>query len=148
MFIASIYLWKAEPNYVATTSILVDLKTDPLLSALAPALGSAGFLATQVEVIKSDRLASRVVRMMGLEKSQRAIEKWREKTEGKLPLETFYAQFLQESLKAEASRQGSQILTLTFAANDPEFAATAANSFAKAYLDLSTELRTSPARKT
>ncbi len=144
---AGLYLWRAESTYVASTSIIVDLKTDPLLSALAPALGSAGFLATQVEVMKSDRLASRVVRMMGLPENQKAIEKWREKTEGKLPLETFYAQFLQEGLKAEASNKGSQILTLTFSANEPEFAATAANTFAKAYLELSTELRTSPAKE-
>jgi uncharacterized protein involved in exopolysaccharide biosynthesis len=54
---------------------------------------------------------------------------------------------LQRSLKAEASNRGSQILTLTFEANDPEFAATAANTFAKAYLDLSTELKTSPAKE-
>jgi chain length determinant protein EpsF len=145
--IASVYLWKAEPTYVASTSILVDLKTDPLLSALAPALGSAGYLATQVEVLKSDRLAARVVRMMGLEKNEQAIEKWREMTEGRLPLETFYSQFLQDGLKAEASLRGSQILTLSFAASNPEFAATAANSFAKAYLELSTELRTSPAKE-
>lgn len=145
--IAGIYLWKAEPSYVASTSILVDLKTDPLLSALAPALGSAGYLATQVEVLKSDRLAARVVRMMGLEKNQQAIEKWRETTEGKLPLETFYSQFLQKSLKAEASLRGSQILTLNFEANDPEFAASAANTFAKAYLEFSTELKTGPAKE-
>jgi len=145
--IAGIYLWKAEPSYVASTSILVDLKTDPLLSALAPALGSAGYLATQVEVLKSDRLAARVVRMMGLEKNQQAIERWREITEGKLPLETFYSQFLQRSLKAEASLRGSQILTLSFEASEPEFAASAANAFAKAYLEFSTELRTSPAKE-
>jgi chain length determinant protein EpsF len=145
--LAGIYLWKTEPTYVASTSILVDLKTDPLLSALAPALGSAGYLATQVEVLKSDRLAARVVRTMGLEKNQQAIEKWRESTDGKLPLETFYSQFLQDGLKAEASLRGSQILTLSFSATNPEFAATAANSFASAYLELSTELSTSPAKE-
>jgi chain length determinant protein EpsF len=145
--LAGLYLWKAEPKFEASTSILVDLKTDPLLSALAPALGSAGYLATQVEVLKSDRLAANVVRMMGLEKSQPAIEKWRDMTDGKIPLETFYSVFLQSGLKAEASTRGSQILTLTFQASNPEFAAAAVNSFAKAYLDLSSELRTSPAKE-
>ena len=55
--LAGLYLWKAKWTYVAKTSIIVDLRVDPLLSQLAPALGAAGHLATQVEILQSDRLA-------------------------------------------------------------------------------------------
>ena len=144
---AGAYLWKAKWSYVAKTSVIVDLKTDPLLTALAPALGAPGYLATQVEILQSERLAGRVVRMMGLAQSPAAVSKWREATDAKLPLETFYAQVLQEGLKAEASNRGSQILTLSFAAEDPNFAAAAVNAFAKAYIDLGVELRAGPAKE-
>ena len=144
---AGAYLWKAKWSYVAKTSVIVDLKTDPLLTALAPALGAPGYLATQVEILQSERLAGRVVRMMGLAQSPAAVSKWREATDAKLPLETFYAQVLQEGLKAEASNRGSQILTLSFAAEDPNFAAAAVNAFAKAYIDLGVEVRAGPAKE-
>jgi chain length determinant protein EpsF len=141
------YLWVTKPTYLAKTQIIVDLKTDPLLTALAPALGAPGFLATQVEILQSERLAGRVVRMMGLAQSPAAVATWREKTEAKIPLETFYAMVLQEGLKAEASNRGSNILTLSFAAEDANFAAAAANAFAKAYVELGVELRAGPAKE-
>jgi chain length determinant protein EpsF len=144
---SGLYLWKAKWTYVAKTQVIVDLKTDPLLTALAPALGASGYLATQVEILQSERLAGRVVRMMGLAQSPAAVAKWRETTEAKVPLETFYAQLLQEGLKAEASNKGSQILTLGFSAEDPNFAAAAVNAFAKAYIELGVELRAGPAKE-
>lgn len=144
---SGLYLWKAKWTYVAKTQVIVDLKTDPLLTALAPALGAPGYLATQVEILQSERLAGRVVRMMGLAQSPAAVARWREATEAKIPLETFYAQVLQEGLKAEASNRGSQILTLGFSAEDPNFAAAAANAFAKAYIELGVELRAGPAKE-
>jgi chain length determinant protein EpsF len=147
LLVAGAYLWKAKWSYVAKTSVIVDLKTDPLLTALAPALGAPGYLATQVEILQSERLAGRVVRMMGLAQSPAAVTKWREATDAKQPLETFYAQLLQDGLKAEASNRGSQILTLSFAAEDPNFAAAAVNAFAKAYIDLGVELRAGPAKE-
>ncbi|MBL8330814.1 MAG: chain length determinant protein EpsF [Rubrivivax sp.] len=144
---AAAYLWKAKFTYVARTQVIVDLKTDPLLTALAPALGAPGYLATQVEILQSERLAGRVVRMMGLAQSPAAVARWREATEARIPLETFYALVLQDGLKAEASNRGSQILTLSFVAEDPNFAAAAVNAFAKAYIDLSVELRAGPAKE-
>lgn len=144
---AGLYLLKAKWTYVAKTSVIVDMKIDPLLSALAPALGAPGHLATQVEILQSERLAGRVVRMMGLAQSPAAVAKWREATDAKQPLETFYGQVLQEGLKVEASNKGSQILSLSFAAEDPNFAAAAVNAFAKAYIDLSVELRAGPAKE-
>lgn len=143
--IGGLYLWKAKWTYVAKTQVIVDMKTDPLLSALAPALGTQGYLATQVEILQSERLASRVVRTMGLAQNAAAVEKWREATEAKIPLENYFAQLLQEGLKVEASNKGSQILSLAFGAEDPSFAAAVVNTFAKSYIDFGVELRKGPA---
>jgi chain length determinant protein EpsF len=144
---AALYLWKARYVYVAKTQVIVDLKTDPLLNALAPALGTSGYLATQVEILQSERLSGRVVRLLGLPDNEKAVARWRKATEEKVPLESFYAGLLQRGLKAEASNRGSQILNLEYSAEDSEFAAAAVNAFAKAYMELSVELRAGPAKE-
>ena len=58
-------------KYTSTTTILLDIKTDPLLATLAPNLATPGYIATQTEIIKSDRLATRVVKVLGLRRTPR-----------------------------------------------------------------------------
>src|SRR3954453_21641434 len=65
-------------QYTATTSLIVEVRIDPALGALAPALGAPGYLATQMEVLKSERVAARVVKMLGVERSASAVQQWRE----------------------------------------------------------------------
>lgn len=133
-------------GYLATTTLLLDVRTDPLVSALAPTLAQPAFIATQTEVIRSERVATRVVKMLNLAQSPDAVARWREATEGRTPLDAFYSELLSRGLSVEPGR-GSSVLTLNYAAGDPKFAAAAANAFAQAYLDLSVELRVGPARE-
>jgi chain length determinant protein EpsF len=133
-------------RYQATTTLLLDVRTDPLVSALAPTLAHPAYIATQTEVIRSERVAGRVVKMLGLAQSPEAVAEWREATEGRVPLEVYYGEALSNGLSIDPGR-GSSVLTLTYVAGDPKFAAAAANAFAQAYLDLSVELRVGPARE-
>lgn len=133
-------------RYLANTSIILDMKTDPLVATLMPALAAPAFMATQTEIIRSERVSGRVVRMMGLAQSPAAVAQWRDETDAKVPLEIYFGQMLQKGLAVTAG-QGSQILNIAFMGTDPQFAAAAANTFAKAYIDLSVELRTGPARE-
>jgi chain length determinant protein EpsF len=133
-------------RYAATASLLLDIKTDPLLVALAPNLATPSYLGTQTEIIKSDRVAARVVKMLGLADNPDAVAQWRQQSEGRVPLDTFFGDNLQRGLTVEAGR-ASTVLSLTYVAMDPKFAALVANSFARAYLDLSVEFRVGPARE-
>jgi len=133
-------------QYTAETSVLLDVKTDPLLSALIPQMAMPAFIATETEIIRSDRVATRVVQMLGLAQSPAAVAQWREATQGRVPLEFYFGSLLQKGLIVELAR-GSTMLTLSFTGTDPKFAAAAANAFAKAYIDLSAELRVEPARQ-
>jgi chain length determinant protein EpsF len=133
-------------RYLANTSLILDLKPDPLLSALAPVLAAPSYMLTQAEIIQSDRVSGRVVRMMGLAESPVAVAQWRESTDSKIPLETYFGQLLRRGLIVTPGK-GNQILNISFLGTDPNFAAAAANTFARAYIDLSVELRTSPARE-
>ena len=133
-------------QFIAEASMIVDVRNDPILGALAPGLASPAYMATQVEVLKSDRVASRVVKMLGVERSPEAVRQWRESTEAKVPLERYFAGLLQRGLSVEPSH-GSNVINISFASQDAAFASSAANAFAQAYMDVSVELRIEPARQ-
>lgn len=142
---AATFVAVVPKRYVSTVSVIVDTKTDPLLAALAPNVGGT-YLATQVEIIRSDRVAAKVVKMLGLADDPAAVARWREKTNGRVSVESFFGEMLQGGLSVEGGR-GSSILNVSFSAADPKFAAAAANAFARAYIDLGVELKVGPARE-
>ena len=104
-------------------------------------------MATQVEILKSERVASRAVKILGVERSPAAVAQWREATEAKIPLERYFAGVLQRGLCGRADRAAATSSTSSFTAADPIFAQAAANAFAQAYMDVSVELRVAPARQ-
>ena len=133
-------------QYTASSSLIVEVRIDPALGALAPALAQPSYMATQVEVLKSERVASRVVKMLGVERSASAVQQWREDTKAKIPLDRYFANLLQKGLGVEPTN-GSNVLNIYFSSPDPIFAQAAANAFAQAYMDISVELRVAPARQ-
>lgn len=137
-------LW--PKRYTAETSLIVEMRIDPALGALAPALAAPSYMATQIEVLRSERVASRAVKLLGVERSPTAVAQWREETKAKIPLERYFADLLQGGLAIEPTR-GSNLINLTFTAGDPIFAQAAANAFAQAYMDVSVDLRVAPARQ-
>jgi chain length determinant protein EpsF len=139
------FMLLAPKRFASTVSIIVDTKTDPLLAALAPNLGGA-YLLTQAQIIKSDRIASRVVKMLGLAENPAAVDQWREETDGRVPIDTYFGELLLKGLSVDMGN-GSSILSVTYVAKDPKFAAAVANTFARAYIDLSVEFKVGPARE-
>ena len=133
-------------QYTAETSLVVEVRIDPALGALAPALAAPSYMATQVEILRSERVASRAVKILGVERSAEAVAQWRDATKAKISLERYFAGVLQHGLNVEPGR-GSSIINLSFTAADPIFAQAAANAFAQAYQDVSVELRVAPARQ-
>jgi len=133
-------------QFTADASLVLEVRPDPLLGAFAPGLTSPAYLNTQIEIVKSDRVASRVVQILGLGRSPQAVQQWREATQAKIPLERFFAGLIQRGLVVEPAR-GSNIITLTFASADAAFAAATANAFAQAYMETTVELRVEPARQ-
>ncbi|MDB6002966.1 MAG: hypothetical protein JWP52_4665, partial [Rhizobacter sp.] len=138
-------LWLPK-QFVASTSLVVEVRADPVLGAVAPGLATPAYMATQTEILQSDRVAGRVVKMLGVERSPAAVQQWRESTEAKVPLERYFAELLQKGLIVEPSR-GANIINISFASADAAFAAGAANAFAQAYTDVSVELKIEPARQ-
>jgi chain length determinant protein EpsF len=146
--IGTLYTLLVLPKqYVAQGSMVVNIRVDPVIGAMAPGMAAPAYLATQIEIMKSDRVAQRVVKMLGVERSPAAVQQWREATEAKIPLDRYFADLLQRGLSVEPSR-GSNVINVSFLNTDPAFAAAAANAFAQAYMDVSVEMRVEPARQT
>src|SRR5688572_32962236 len=73
-------LFVLSKQYVAQASMVVEIRVDPMIGVMAPGMAAPAYLATQVEVLKSDRVAMRVVKMLGVERSPAAVRQWREAT--------------------------------------------------------------------
>ena len=138
---------KLQPKlYTAEASMIVEMRADPVLGALAPSLMQPSYMATQTDILRSERVAARVVKMLGVDRSPTAVAQWRNATEAKIPLERYFASLLQRGLTVEPNR-GSNIITVNYSAQDPVFAQSAVNAFVQAYMDVSVELRVAPARE-
>ena len=142
--IATTLMWPKQ--YTAEAALIVEMRIDPALGALAPALAAPSYMATQIEVLRSERVASRAVKILGVERSPTATAQWRDATGAKIPIDRYFANVLQRGLSVEPTR-GSNLINLSFTAADPEFARAAANAFAQAYMDVSVDLRVAPARQ-
>lgn len=134
-------------QYTATTSLVIDVKSpDPIAGMVMQGLLAPGYMATQIDIINSDRVAYRAVRLLGLDKNAEAIEQWKDDGEGKGTIEAFYSELLQKKLDIKPSRE-SNVINVNFTGIDPGFSAAVANAFAQAYIDTSIEMRVEPARQ-
>jgi chain length determinant protein EpsF len=134
-------------QYKATTAVVVDVKSpDPIAGIVLPGLTAPGYMATQVDIIQSDRVAQRVVKLLKLDADPAVKEKWQEATDGKGSLQSWLADLLQRKLDVKPSRE-SNVIEIDFSGSNAEFAAVAANAFAQAYIDTVIELRVEPARQ-
>jgi chain length determinant protein EpsF len=134
-------------QYTAQTSLVVDAKSaDPLLGGMLPAQMIPGYMATQVDIINSDRVAQRVVTNLKMTDSPAIQEDWRAETDGEGSITVWLAQLMKKNLDVMPSRE-SNVIAIAFEGADPKFSAVVANAWAQAYIDVSLELKVEPARQ-
>ena len=130
-------------KYTATTQLVVDIRSrDPIAAMFMP-----GSMTTQEDIIRSDRIAQKVVRNLKLDENALVKQQWREATDGRGRLEVWLGELLQKQLNVIPPRRDSNILTIEYTAVDPGFAAAVANAFAQAYVQTTVEMRVEPARQ-
>lgn len=140
------YVALQKPKYTATASLMVDPRVDAAVGQVAPAFGSAAQVATQLEVIRSDRVVEQVIRSLGLVGNAEAQQAWRAATAEKVPFERYQAEALRKGLAVEAV-PGSTVMNVSYTSDDPALAQAAANAFAEAYMQRSVDLRVQPAKQ-
>jgi chain length determinant protein EpsF len=135
-------------RYVAETVVMVDTRSpDPVSALFSPAGSGGGSLSTQVDIVKSDRVGRKVVRMLRLDDDPAVKQLWQASTGGKGKLEDWMSSLLRKGVAVNPARDGSSMLTIAYQAGDPVFVAAVANAFAQAYIEASVELKVEPARQ-
>lgn len=132
-------------QYTANASVVVDFKPDPV-SAMVGGIASTAYMATQVDVLNSERVALRVVRNLRLADNPQVRTQWLEATGGEGSIENWLVETFRKQLDVTPSRESS-VITVSYKAPDPQFAAALANAFVQAYLQTALELRVDPAKQ-
>jgi len=134
------------PQYRAAAAVVVESRPDPISALVYPAGVAPAAMATQLDVIQSDRVAQRVVTNLKLGQNPKVRQQWLEDTGGKGTIEAWLAGAFSRQLDVKPSRD-SNVINISYAAPDPQFAATVANAFVKAYMDTVLDLRVNPAKQ-
>jgi polysaccharide biosynthesis transport protein len=144
VFLVTLFLPR---QYTAATSVVIDVKSpDPIAGVVLPGMIAPGYMATQTDIIKSERVAQRVVKLLKLDESPDVREQWLSATDGRGSMTSWMAGRLQRYLDVQPSRE-SNVVNIGFAGTNPAFTALVANAFAQAYIDTTIELRVEPARQ-
>src|SRR5690606_3123094 len=134
-------------EYTASTTVVVDVQTpDRIMGMVLPGMMSPGYMATQIDIINSERVAQKVVGLLKLDQNPTIREQWQDATAGRGTIAVWLAPLLKKKLQVSPSRE-SNVITIEFSGRDPQFAAAVVNAFARAYIDTTIELRSEPARK-
>ncbi len=146
--IAAIVISLITPkSYTASTDLLVDSRgIDPISGQSQPTRMTGGYLATQADIVRSRNVAIRVIEQLSLGNSPAMIKAAKLTGEASIDQRRILG-FLAGGLGV-VSKRDSNILTITFTAQDPALTAQLANAFAQAYMYTNLELRIEPAKQT
>ena len=134
-------------QYTANSAVVVDVKSpDPVSGMMLQGMIAPGYMATQIDIINSDRVAQRVVKLLKMDESAAIKAQWQEETQGKGQLVIWLADLLQRKLEVKPARE-SNVINIGYSGADPDFAAAVSNAFAQAYLDVNLDLKLAPARQ-
>lgn len=134
-------------QYTTGAAVVVDVKSpDQVSGVLMQGMVVPGYMATQVDIINSDRVAKTVVKLLRMDENPTIKEQWTEATGGQGQLINWLAPLLQKNLDVKPSRE-SNVITINYTGSDPIFVSTVANAFAQAFVNVNLELRVAPARQ-
>jgi succinoglycan biosynthesis transport protein ExoP len=146
LLIATIWSMVATRSYLAVAQVLVNVRAPETLGnqSVNDQL-STDYLATQIDIIRNESLAQKVVSNLGMTTSPGAAEAFGWKGQGR-SLEDFLAARIRTSLTVTSNAGTSRVISIGYTSSDPKFAADMANGFADAYQQTTLELQAQPAR--
>lgn len=132
-------------KYLATVSVVLDY-TEPVLDSAAPSQFSTSYLATQIDIIASPKVARIAAEKLNLASNLAARERFIEETDGRGKIEDWLARALLQDMQVIPSRE-SRVIDIGFTSLDAKFSADVANAFAQAYIETTLQLAVEPARQ-
>jgi succinoglycan biosynthesis transport protein ExoP len=130
-------------QYTASTSLGVEIKSpDAITTLLMPTN-----LASQEEIIRSERVTRKVIETLGLAHEPAVREAWQNSGAERGRFEDWLTEQLLRGLQVVPSRRGDNIITIQYRSASPQEAAAVANAFAKHYAEAAIEMKVEPARQ-
>ncbi len=120
-------------RYTASVQLLID-------AGDADAGPAPGVMATQVDILTSQRVALDVVAALKMTDDPEVIARWRREADGQGSLRHFQADLIRENLHVWPSRE-SRMLHVAYTGDSAHRAAELANAVARAFVELSLALR-------
>jgi succinoglycan biosynthesis transport protein ExoP len=134
-------------RYTATAAVVLDVKSpDPIAGMVLPGMTVSGYMATQVDVLRSERVALRALEALRLFDRTTLQDAWQRATDGRGDFRAWLSDAILADLEVRPARD-SNVISVGYTAADPAFAAEVANAFVQAYTDTTLELRVEPARR-
>lgn len=134
-------------RYTASAAVVIDVKSpDPMVGMVLPGLMQPGYIATQLDIMQSERVTRGAMKLLHLDENAALREQWRQATNGEGSFEAWLADLLQRGLDVKPARESSAI-SISYAGAEPNFSAAVANAFVRSYIETTLELRVEPAKQ-
>jgi len=144
---AAVLTYLEPKRYVASTFLLLNFKEGgPFDSSPIPAQLSSSHLETQVDIVRSQKVALKVVETLELDKEPGWITAYEESGATVVPLKQWIATKISANVVA-APLENSRVVRLSYKALTPEESARIANAYAQAFIATTLELTVEPARR-
>jgi len=137
-------------QYTAISSVVIDAKPDPVTTGAGGGYteqGLASYVATEAEIISSERVARRVVKTLKLDEAPELRKKWLSATHGDGDITTWIADFLTKKKIRITPTKDSNIIDISAKWSEANGAADLANAFAQAAIETNIELKVEPAKQ-
>ncbi|MER2513726.1 MAG: chain length determinant protein EpsF [Nitrosomonas ureae] len=133
-------------SYKSTAVMVLTHKgADPVTGLIMSPQQITGYMATQLDIIKSSRTALMVVDQLRLDQNEAVVSQYRQ-SNSSLGMREWLAALLLKNLEIETSRDSS-VIRISFKGTDPAFTSVIANAFANAYQEISVRLTAEPSQK-
>lgn len=143
---AGLSLMMRPEQYTANAAVLLDVKsTDPIVGAGIQALAINSYMATQADIIRSERVIAGALRTLAKDKEPALIARWEKEADGRGELLPWLAERTLKRFEVLPSRE-SNVIRVSFTSPSPEDAAATVNAVIDAYIATTIELRTEPAK--
>ena len=134
-------------RYTASAALVLDVKSpDPIAGVVLPGMIVSGYMATQADVLRSERVAMRAMQSLDLFDHPDQRSRWQRETLGVGDFRAWLAQWVLNDLEVKPARD-SNVIKVSYTSPDPAFAAAVANAFVTAYTDTTLDLRVEPAKR-
>jgi chain length determinant protein EpsF len=135
-------------KYTAEAAVMLDVRTaDPIAGTPMQPLAVTNYIATQVDLMLSERVLRGALRRTGLHEDAELHGRWLKATQGRGDKLSWLADMLLKDTEVVPAARESNVITLRHTSESDERAAAVANAIVDSYIATTVELRSEGARQ-